>query len=77
MPRPGGDSALNVLVYVIQNSDHVAFEHTLGKERESSNVEKGSDVKMHINSEMVTNRTDLVQTAHHLSPLTPLLKCSE
>ena len=53
------------------------MEHASSNERESNIVEEGLDDKLHRRQKIVTIRTDLLRPANHLSPVTPLLQCSE
>ncbi|CAJ2674979.1 unnamed protein product [Trifolium pratense] len=60
-----------------KREDFVAMEHALSKERESSIVEEGFDDTLHNKQKMVTVRTGLFRPVNHLSPVTPLLECSD
>ncbi|GAU15107.1 hypothetical protein TSUD_08450, partial [Trifolium subterraneum] len=60
-----------------KREDFVAMELALSKERESNIIEEGLDDTLHNKQKMVTIRTGLFHPANHLSPVTPLLECSD
>lgn len=68
------DGCMNVFG---KREDFVAMEHASSNERESNIVEEGLDDKLHKRQKIVTIRTDLLRPANHLSPVTPLLQCSD